>query len=76
MLHRIYDENFNIIEVEGDIDEVLNSNHVIKRMKEYDVNHQLNLLFDDIEAGLFGEAAKTGQFYQFIVDIKNKIPKN
>jgi len=47
----------------------------IKRLKEYDINKQLNLLVDDINAGLFGEAAKTGRFMNYIMDIKNRHPK-
>lgn len=76
MKHKIFDENLKLIEVEGDIDDVLGSNYVIRRMKAYDVNQQLNFLYDDIEAGLFGEAAKTGKFYQLIQQIKQDIPKN
>jgi len=76
MKHKIFDDNLNLVEVEGDIDQVLNSDYIIKRMKAYDVNQQLNFLYDDIEAGLFGEAAKTGKFYQLIQQVKQDIPKN
>lgn len=76
MKHKIFDDNLNLVEVEGDIDQVLNSDYIIKRMKAYDVNQQLNFLYDDIEAGLFGEAAKTGKFCQLIQQVKQDIPKN
>ena len=36
---------------------------------------QLEKIYDDIDAGKFGEDAKTGQFYKFIKDIKQKYPK-
>lgn len=47
----------------------------IVRMRAYQVDVQLNYLFDDIEAGLFGEEAKTGKFYEYVVNIKQSIPK-
>lgn len=36
---------------------------------------QLEKIYDDIDAGKFGENAKTGQFYTFIKNIKQKYPK-
>lgn len=47
----------------------------IKRMLAYHVGEQLNFLYDDIQAGLFGEEAKTGQFAQYVKRIKNEFPK-
>lgn len=41
----------------------------------YDIGHQLDCLWHDIDRGLFGEAAKTGDFYQWISQIKQQIPK-
>lgn len=49
-------------------------NHT-KRLDEYDnIGQQLNLLYDDIQAGLFGEAAKSGKFAQHVSVIKQKYP--
>ena len=36
---------------------------------------ELERLWDDIDAGKFGEAAKTGKFYTDVKTIKNKFPK-
>jgi hypothetical protein len=50
--------------------------HNIARTKLYnDVKDQLDMLFKDIDAGLFGEQAKTGQFYQAIKLVKETHPK-
>ena len=37
--------------------------------------HQLNMLFDDIESGKFGEDAKTGSWYTWVKGIKESNPK-
>lgn len=37
--------------------------------------HQLNMLFDDIESGKFGSAAKTGSWYNWVKGIKEANPK-
>jgi hypothetical protein len=50
--------------------------HSTARTKLYPaVQDQLDMLFKDIDAGLFGEQAKTGQFYQAIKDVKETHPK-
>jgi hypothetical protein len=46
-----------------------------QRRQAYDIAHQLNLLWDDIEAGVFGESAQSGQFAQYIRAIKQQFPK-
>ena len=46
-----------------------------ERQNLYVVATQLEKLYDDVDAGLFGEAAKTGEFYNFIKGIKDDIPK-
>jgi hypothetical protein len=47
------------------------------RMSAYrDVGQQLNLLYDDIQADVFGEAAKTGKFAAYIQQLKQQFPKN
>ena len=43
----------------------------IARQKLYpDIKDQLDMLFKDINAGLFGEEAKTGEFYTAIKTVK------
>ena len=39
------------------------------------IESQLNDLFDDIEAGLFGAKAKQGNWYKRVRAAKEKIPK-
>ena len=46
-----------------------------ERQNLYVISTQLEKLYDDVNAGLFGEAAKTGEFYNFIKGIKDSIPK-
>ena len=46
-----------------------------ERKNLYVVATQLEKLYDDVDAGLFGEAAKTGEFYNLIKGIKDSIPK-
>lgn len=40
-----------------------------------DVKEQLNVLFDDIKSGKFGEAAKTSDWVNMIQTVKDAIPK-
>jgi hypothetical protein len=47
----------------------------IQRLQAYHIGDQLNFLFDDIEAGLFGEQAKTGKFYACVLAVKAQFPK-
>lgn len=47
----------------------------VKRQTLYVISFQLEKLYDDIDSGLFGEDAKTGQFYLYIKGIKDSIPK-
>lgn len=39
------------------------------------IGNQLDLLYKDIQAGVFGEAAKTGQFASAILAVKQQYPK-
>jgi len=46
------------------------------RANEYQIiAEQLDMLFKDIDAGLFGETAKTGTWYTHIKTIKDENPK-
>jgi len=47
----------------------------VKRQNLYILSIQLEKLYDDVNAGLFGEDAKTGEFYTYINNIKDSIPK-
>ena len=40
-----------------------------------DIGEQLDQLYHDIEAGKFGETAKTGDWYVGITSVKNQFPK-
>ena len=48
----------------------------ISRVKEYSIAYQLELLVDDINNGVFGEAAKSGKLNTYIQAIKAKYPKS
>jgi len=73
---KIYDSNKNITEVDGTLHDALSTHPQLMRIKTYDVRQQLNLLYDDIEEGLFGEEAKTGKFASYIKSVKEQFPKN
>lgn len=45
------------------------------RRATYCIPLQLDLLYKDIESGVFGEQAKTGMFACYIRDIKKQFPK-
>jgi hypothetical protein len=50
--------------------------HIPDRISCYPkVAEQLDKLWHDIDAGLFGEDAKTGQFFLAIQKVKNEHPK-
>jgi hypothetical protein len=41
-----------------------------------DIGQQLDLLYKDIQAGLFGDSARQGQFANFISSVKQQYPKS
>lgn len=50
--------------------------HGTARTKLYpNLEEQLDKLYKDIDAGLFGDQAKTGQFYQTLKEVKETYPK-
>ena len=53
----------------------LNSWRVKREQKYGSIEPQLNMLFDDIEAGKFGEDAKTGDWYLHVKGIKDSVAK-
>jgi len=51
--------------------------YIPKRANKYNpLKEQLDALWHDIDQGLFGDDAKTGNFYINIKTIKDKFPKN
>lgn len=75
---QIFDENLELVTVQEGIDlqDAIGTPTMLKRIRAYNVSEQLNLLYDDIDQGLFGEQAKTGKFFQYIKEIKEKYPKD
>lgn len=61
--------------VKGIVDSDTINGYAYRRQKDYNIALQLDLLYKDIEAGLFGEAAKAGGFATYIRDIKQRYPK-
>ena len=52
------------------------NNYIGKRKSYYPMMYkQLDLLYHDIDAGKFGDDAKTGQFYLKRKAVKDKFPK-
>ena len=50
--------------------------HDLARQKLYaSLEDQLDMLYRDIDAGLFGEKAKTGEFFTVIKKVKETHPK-
>lgn len=75
-IHKIFDENGNVVEVESaPLHEIHDLDPITRRQMTYRLDVQLNALHDDIKAGLFGEAAKTGQFMTYLAEIKARFPK-
>lgn len=53
----------------------VNLHYSFARNQTYNLGEQLDLLYKDIRDGLLGEAAKTGKFYTYITEIKQRYPK-
>tara|TARA_B100000085_G_C18245557_1_gene391712 strand:- start:78 stop:524 length:447 start_codon:yes stop_codon:yes gene_type:complete len=47
----------------------------IRKEKYGSVSNQLDLLYKDIESGLFGDSAKTGSWFTHVKTIKENYPK-
>lgn len=61
-------------EIMEKIDEITSWSN--KRTSTYNhFGHQLNMIYDDIEAGKFGEDAKTGSWYLWVKSVKEANPK-
>jgi hypothetical protein len=73
-IHKIWKDG-ELIEVEGNIDAILNVKPELSRLKTYNLHHQLDCLYNDIQAGLFGDSAKSGSFCKYIESVKEAYPK-
>jgi hypothetical protein len=73
-IHKIWKDG-ELIEIEGNVDTHLNTKPELLRLKSYNLHQQLEHLYNDIQAGLFGEAAKTGQFCAYVESVKAAYPK-
>jgi hypothetical protein len=55
-------------------DPVSNQNRIHRQDVYNNLGEQLNLLYDDIQAGVFGDAARTGRFATYLKDLKDQWP--
>lgn len=56
--------------------EYCNKYYQLERKVDYGaVEEQLDLLYHDIENGVFGESAKTGEFFKYITSVKTRYLK-
>lgn len=54
----------------------INARWLGERKNKYkDLDLQLEMIWDDIDNGLFGEGVKSGNFYNHIKSIKEQYPK-
>ena len=49
--------------------------NVVEQAPYKDIREQLDLLWHDIDAGKFGDAAKTGEWYKDIKAVKDRFTK-
>ena len=74
--HSFINHDGTVTEIFGTHEDAINARkYITGRKSEYNIELQLDMLYKDIEAGLFGESAKAGQFASYIRDIKNRHPK-
>ena len=61
-------------EIMAKIDEITSWSN--KRASAYNhFGHQLNMIYDDIKSGKFGEEAKTSSWYLWVKSVKEANPK-
>ena len=73
--HYIATSDGDHIEIYGTIRDVEQHQTArLNRQAAYNIGRQLNYLYDDVEAGLFGEAARTGQFATYLKTVKDQWP--
>ena len=74
--HYIHRPNGDPVEFYGTAAEAMaRTKHIHQREKAYNINLQLELLSNDIANGIFGEAAKSGEFMTYINSVKSQYPK-
>lgn len=73
----IIDKNHDVFIEDGDITTAQSINEYPHlRKPEYgEINFQLDLLFHDIDDGIFGDSAKDSKWYSHVKSIKTKYPK-
>jgi|TARA_A100000172_G_C3015552_1_gene101348 hypothetical protein len=49
--------------------------NVVEQAPYKDIREQLDLLWHDIDAGKFGDAAKTGEWYKDVKAVKDRFTK-
>jgi hypothetical protein len=74
----IVDKNHDVFITDNDITTAQSINeYPYLRKPEYgEINVQLDMLFHDVNNGLFGDNAKTGTWFNHVKSIKEKYPKN
>ena len=61
---------------EGDLIKILENQCKDKKAKEYPkIGEQLDLLWHDIDNGLFGDNAKTSEWFAAVKEVKDNNPK-
>jgi len=71
--HSVYITSMDGITI--DIADPVSNQNRQHRQQVYDnLGQQLNLLYDDIQAGMFGDAARTGAFATYLKDLKDQWP--
>lgn len=73
LAHSVYITSIDGITIDL-ADPVSNRNRQHRQEVYNNLGQQLNLLYDDIQAGLFGEAARTGQFATHLKHVKDQWP--
>jgi len=73
----IVDKNHNVFITDNEITTAQSINEFpYLRKPEYgEINNQLDMLYHDINNGLFGENAKTGTWFSHVKNVKEKYPK-
>jgi len=73
----IVDKNHNVFITDNDITtaQSINEFSYLRKSEYGEINNQLDMLYHDINNGLFGENAKTGTWFSHVKNVKEKYPK-
>jgi hypothetical protein len=73
----IVDKNHNVFITDNDIitAKPIEEYPYLRKPEYGELNIQLDMLFHDINNGIFGDAAKTGTWFNHVKSIKEKYPK-